>query len=85
MYAYKHDPETGGLLLTDVLSGNSKEPRPVYSRELDILRFDEFWNYERQDDAPYLWAEANFYWYRGVRVAHTTGGSLYERPTIVLE
>ena len=42
MYAYKHDPETGGLLLTDVLSGNSKEPRPVYSRELDILGFDEF-------------------------------------------
>ncbi len=85
MYAYKHDPETGGLLLTDVLSGNSKEPRPVYSRELDILGFAEIWDYERQDDAPYLWAEANFYWYRGVRVAHTTGGSLYEKPTIVLE
>ena len=85
MYAYTHDPETGGLLLTDVLSSNSKEPRPVYSRELDILGFGEIWNYERQDDAPYLWAEANFYWYRGVRVAHTTGGSLYEKPGIVLE
>lgn len=85
MYSYMHDPETGGLLLIDVLSSNSKEPRPVYARELDILGFDQFWNYEKQDDAPYLWAEANFYWYRGVRVAHTSGGSLYEKPSIVLE
>lgn len=85
MYAYIHDPETGGLLLTDILSSNSKEPRPVYARELDILGFDEFWCYEKQDDAPYLWAEANFYWYRGIRVAHTTGGSLYEKPAIIFE
>lgn len=85
MYSYVHDPETGGLLLTDVLSSNSKEPRPVYARELDILGFDQFWTYEQQDEAPYLWAEANFYWYRGKRVAHTSGGSLYEKPSVVLE
>lgn len=85
MYAYTHDPETGGLLLSDALSQFSKEPRPVYARELNILGFDEFWNYETQDDTPYLWAEANFYWYRGRRVAKTIGGSLYERPGIELE
>jgi len=85
MYSYIHDPETGGLLLTDVLSSNSKEPRPVYAKELDILGFDQFWTYEKQDEAPYLWAEANYYWYRGIRVAHTTGGSLYEKPSVVLE
>ena len=85
MYTYTYDEETGGILLTDILSSNSKEPRPVYSRELDILGFQEFWNYERQDDFPYLWAESNYYWYRGIRVAHTSGGSLVEKPAIVME
>ncbi len=85
MYAYTYDKETGGILLTDTLISSSKEPRPVYSRELDILGFQEYWTYKQQDEAPYLWAEANFYWYRGQRVAHTTGGSLYEKPTICLE
>lgn len=85
MYAYSHDLETGGLLLHDELSQFSKEPRPVYSRELDILGFDEYWSYEKRDDVPYLWAEANFYWYRGRRVAKTIGGSLYEKPGIELE
>lgn len=85
MYVYEHDPETGGLLLLDRLSEFSKEPRPVYSRELDILGFDAFWKYERQDESPYLWAESNFYWYRGKRVAKTVGGSLYEKPVVELE
>lgn len=84
MYAYEHDVETGGLLLLDKLAEFSKEPRPVYAKELDILGFDAFWKYERQDDAPYLWAESNFYWYRGKRVAKTIGGSLYEKPAIEL-
>ena len=60
MYAYTYDKETGGLLLTDTLTSSSKEPRPVYSRELDILGFQEYWRYEQQDESPYLWAEANF-------------------------
>ena len=85
MYAYEHDPETGGLLLLDKLAEFSKEPRPVYAKELDILGFDAFWKYERQDDTPYLWAESNFYWYRGRRVAKTIGGTLYEKPAIELE
>lgn len=85
MYAYTHDPETGGLLLSDELSQFSKEPRPVYAKELDILGFNQIWNYENQENAPYLWAEANFYWYRGKRVAKTVGGSLYEKPGIELE
>lgn len=85
MYSYKYDTETGGLLLIDTLSQFSKEPRPVYSRELDLLGFDKIWKYEKTDEAPYLWAEAQFYFYRGKRVAKTIGGSLYERPNIELE
>lgn len=85
MYAYEYDLETGGIQLQDRLSEFSKEPRPVYARELDILGFNEFWKYDQQEDAPYMWAESNVYWYRGKRVARTVGGSLYDKPAVELE
>ena len=84
MYAYSHDPETGGLLLADSLSEFSKEPRPVWAPELDLLGFDKFWKYDTTCSVPYLWAESNFYWYRGRKVAKTNGGSLYVKPEIQL-
>lgn len=84
MYAYSHDSETGGLLLADELSPYSKEPRPVWAQELSLLGFDRFWKYDPLCPNPYLWAEANFYWYRGRKVAKTNGGSLRERPEIEL-
>ena len=54
MYQYIWDTETGGLLLTSDLSKFSKEPRPVYYRELDILGFDRYWTYPRDDRAPLM-------------------------------
>ncbi len=65
MYAYTWDTETGGLLLNSSPLQFSKEPRPVYSRELDILGFNKYWNYEPDDKKPYMWAESNNYFYRG--------------------
>jgi len=85
MYQYVWDAETGGLLLTSDSSKFSKEPRPVYYRELDILGFDKFWNYPKDDSAPLMWAEANAYIYRGQKVAHIKGGSLFTKPEIILE
>ena len=82
MFAYAHDPHTGGLLLSDSTPQFSKEPRPVYFRELDILGFDAHCNYAKQDELPYMWAEANCYWYRGRMVAKTKGGNLYTAPTL---
>lgn len=84
MYEYAWDAETGGLLLSNNQAKFSREPRPVYYRELDILGFDQYWNYPRDDRAPLLWAEANHYFYRGKPVASTKGGSLYTRPELVL-
>lgn len=84
MYTYSHDLETGGLILEDSLSEFSKEPRPVWAKELDLLGFDKFWKYDSNCPDPYLWSEANFYWYRGKKVAKTNGGSLYEKPEIEL-
>ena len=82
MYAYKFDDETGGLLLTDTEERMSKEPRPVYAAELNILGFDRRWHYENQNDVPYLWAEAGNYFYRGKKIAVVKGGSLYEKPQL---
>jgi phosphoadenosine phosphosulfate reductase len=82
MYAYTYDEQTGGLLLTSSPLAFSKEPRPVYYKELDILGFDKYWNYAKNDSYPYMWAEANNYFYRGRKVAQTKGGSCYTAPEI---
>lgn len=84
MYSYDWDEETGGLLLNSTQQKMSKEPRPVYYKELDILGFDKYWNYAKDDSAPYMWAEANNYWYHGRKVASVKGGSLYTAPEMVL-
>ena len=84
MYSYEWDVETGGLLLNSSPLSFSKEPRPVYYKELDILGFDKYWNYEKNDTYPYMWAEANNYWYRGKLVAKTKGGSLYSAPELII-
>lgn len=84
MYQYVWDNETGGILLTTEQSKFSKEPRPVYFQELDILGFNAYWNYPKTDDAPLLWAEANNYIYKGRLVAKTKGGSLYTKPELIL-
>ncbi len=83
MYSYTWDTETGGLLLNSSPLAFSKEPRPVYYKELDILGFDRIWHYEKNDAYPYMWAEANNYFYRGRLVAKTKGGSLYTAPEII--
>ena len=82
MYSYKWDEETGGILLNTTPLLFSKEPRPVYYEELDILGFDKFWKYEKDDSYPYMWAEANNYFYFGRKVAKINGGSLYTAPEI---
>ena len=82
MYAYTYDEQTGGLLLTSSPLAFSKEPRPVYYKELDILGFNKYWNYAKNDSYPYMWAEANNYFYRGRKVAQAKGGSCYTAPEI---
>ena len=84
MYSYDWDEETGGLLLNSAQQKMSKEPRPVYYKELDILGFNKYWNYAKDASAPYMWAEATTYWYHGRKVASVKGGSLYTAPELVL-
>lgn len=82
MYSYTYDETTGGILLNSTPLSFSKEPRPVYYMEMDILGFDSHWQYEKNDAYPYMWAEANNYFYRGRLVAKTKGGLLYSKPEV---
>lgn len=82
MYSYTFDSKTGGIILNSTPTNFSKEPRPVYAAELDILGFDKYWDYDKQNDVPYMWAESNIYWYRGVKIAKTKGGDLYTAPEL---
>ena len=61
MYSYTFDEETGGILLNSTPTNFSKEPRPVYASEMNLLGFAAFWDYENQDEIPYLWVESNSY------------------------
>ena len=84
MYSYTYDKKTGGILLNSSPIGFSKEPRPVYAPELDVLGFDKYWKYDKQTDRPYMWAEANHYYYRGTLVAKLKGGNVYTAPEIII-
>lgn len=84
MYSYTYDEITGGILLNSTPTVFSKEPRPVYADELDLLGFDKYWKYEKQSEYPYMWAESANYWYRGKQVAKLKGGDLYNAPEIIL-
>jgi phosphoadenosine phosphosulfate reductase len=84
LYSYTYDRDTGGLLLNSSPTGFSKEPRPVYAPEMDVLGFDKFWKYDKQSEQPYLWAEANNYYYRGTLVAKLKGGNVYTAPEIII-
>ena len=84
MYKYKWDIETGGYLLTTNLAGVSKELRPVFYEELDLLGFDKLnWKYPKTDK-PLMWAETRRYIYKGELVAEAVGGGLFTKPTIKL-
>ena len=83
MYSYEWDSQTGGYILNATPLAFSKEPRPVYYKELDILGFDAKWNYPKSDVYPLMWAEANNYFYRGKLVAKTKGGSICQAPELI--
>ena len=84
MYSYTYDSKTGGILLNSSPPGFSKEPRPVYAPELDVLGFDKYWKYDKQTGRPYMWAEAHNYYYRGTLVAKLKGGNIYTAPEIII-
>jgi phosphoadenosine phosphosulfate reductase len=49
-----------------------------------MLGFDKYWKYDKQTDHPYMWVEANNYYYRGVLIAKLKGGNVYTAPEIII-
>ena len=82
MYSYAYDPVSGGMVLNSTPTVFSKEPRPVWAKELDLLGFDNYWDYDSSCAEPYMWAESNMYWYKGVLIAKTKGGDIYTSPEL---
>ena len=60
MYNVKWDSEINGILLTD--DEGIVPPRPVFYEELDLLGFDNNWNYPKSEN-PLLWANGRRYFY----------------------
>ncbi len=83
MHKYTWDLESGGLLLLPQQEKSSREPRPVYYQEMNMLGMNQRWHYPQNNDAPIMWAEAERYIYRGRLVARTRGGSLYQCPKVI--
>lgn len=83
MYDYKYDVNEGGILLQTTTSVFSKEPRPVYSDELNLFGFDKYWTYPQNNDAPILWSESSNYIYRGEIIAKMRGGSIFHKPELI--
>lgn len=83
MYEINWDEETGGILLADSLEKfMSLEVRPVFFEELDLLGFNRYWEYPR-DEEPLLWAwGGRKYYYRGELVAEAEGGGMFTPPHV---
>lgn len=82
MYDYTYDSSNGGIILGDRISQMSNEPRPVYASELRLLGMDHYWQFEDDDDLPYMWCESNTYIYRGSKIARIKGGKLNQAPIL---
>jgi len=85
MYKVVWDKRLNGILLKD--SGDYLEnitpPRPVFFEELNLLGFNNFWDYPKSQD-PLLWAIKRKYYYKGELVAEMKGGTIFDSPEIVI-
>ncbi|MBF0318624.1 MAG: phosphoadenosine phosphosulfate reductase family protein [Nitrospirae bacterium] len=81
MYNYEWDSETGGYVLTTRMSVITRQVRPVFFEELELLGFNKYWSYPKTD-RPLLWAQTRRYIHKGRLVAEASGGGLYTSPDV---
>lgn len=82
MYGVTWHFESGGIkLLKKSLGDISPDIRPVFWEELDLLGFNEFWDYPHSNE-PLLWAVGRDYYYQGKIVAKAVGGGFFHRPKL---
>ncbi len=85
MFKIVWDEYTNGILLVkkNLSSRTIDPPRPVFFEELDLLGFDNFWEYPKTQE-PLLWAIGRKYYYKGELVAEVKGGNMLEHPNILI-
>ncbi len=67
--------------LNDLADDTIVPPRPVYYEELDLLGFNNYWEYPKSVE-PLLWALGRDYYYRGEKIGKTIGGDLNNVPKL---
>lgn len=67
--------------LSDFATETIVPPRPVYYEELDLLGFNEYWQYPHTIE-PLVWAIGREYYYRGEKIGKTIGGDLNHAPKL---
>ena len=85
MHNYTFDAETNGILLQEqeINPVACKEPRPVYSEEMDLLGFGRVFDYPRDTGLPLMWSEQTGYFYKGVKIAKLKSSEFVEMPEVV--
>ncbi len=84
MFKIQWDKETGGVLLTSLVTKDtlSISPRPVFYEELNLLGLKELgWEYPECGE-PLMWACNKEYYYRGEKFFEARGANIYDKATI---
>jgi len=81
MYKIEWIKEKNIPKLNDLTNDAIIPPRPVYYEELELLGFNEYWDYPKVVE-PLLWSIGREYYYNGEKIAKTIGGDLYNAPKL---
>ena len=80
MYSYIWDKKTSGYLLTTQTGKYvANEIRPVFAPELSITEMDRYFEYDKRETRPLLWAQKNIYLLNGEKVAQLNN-TQYGKP-----
>lgn len=83
MFRVKWDPMNNGILLSEYIEEKDaiNSPRPVYVDELKMLGIDEQIVLPTEN-VPVCWEIDHKYYYCGSVIAETSGGNIYQTPTV---
>ncbi len=83
MYNYEWDKITRGYRLTSQTGKFvASEIRPVFAPELDILGFDKYFKYDKNEKNPIMWAKHTSYYYEGNEIAKISDAMLGKTPQV---
>ena len=85
MFKVTWDTENNGIILSNQISDSETitPPRPVFFEELDLLGFNDFFEYPKSKE-PLLWSIGRKYYSKGECIAEANGGNIYDKPEINL-